>query len=121
MSEQTFAVPCIPPFRSHKMNQERRCKRCGIHMDSLRFYQDTKSLWEPWSDQPPTTAGHYEIRCDETDYQPARVYVYDFKGELWVEDEHIGKNPLNHYHSNLINLQWRPDIRLTLPSLKGNG
>ena len=63
-----------------------------------------------WSKSKPDQPGVYEIRCAETGHEPERVSVYRkrINGDesLWVSDC-LGLNPLDHYHDNLINIEWR--------------
>ena len=70
----------------------------------------SSDLLGDWSQSMPTIAGVYEIRCFETGRKPERVSVYRkrINGEesLWVSDNR-GLNPLNHYHENLIDIEWR--------------
>lgn len=37
--------------------------------------------------------------------EPVKVFKRD--GLLWVEDMNLGSYPLEHYHYNLCDLQWR--------------
>lgn len=64
-----------------------------------------------WSKSMPTSPGIYEIKCAENFFIPekVRVYIRTKKGveRLWVTDETIGSNPLEHFHDGLIQLEWR--------------
>ena len=66
------------------------------------------STGAPWQDSPPSASGAWEISCAETDYQPARVEVFEQTGALWVDDPHAGRYPLDIYHWSLIDIHWRP-------------
>ena len=61
----------------------------------------------PWQTAPPNTPGTWQIACDESDYEPQPVRVFDQAGELWMDDPAVGTYPLDVYHHNLINLRWR--------------
>lgn len=44
----------------------------------------------------------------EIDYGEEEVKVYHHhSGDLWVEDQDIGTRPLEMYHENLTDLQWK--------------
>ena len=47
------------------------------------------------------------MRSDETNREPSVVEVYNRNGALWVRDPHVGENPLDVYHRNLIRIEWR--------------
>lgn len=68
---------------------------------------EAECLGTPWQTAPPTTPGTWQIACDETDYEPQPVRVFDQAGELWVDDPVVGSYPLDVYHFNLIDLRWR--------------
>jgi len=60
-----------------------------------------------WSTDIPKTIGLWEIRCEETNLQAARVAITNRGAALYVHDSEIGIYPLKTYHENLINLHWR--------------
>lgn len=57
----------------------------------------------------PTTPGKYFVRSSETDNEWTDVEIKSDEGWLIVHDKHIGCVPLDHYHDNLINIEWKED------------
>lgn len=55
----------------------------------------------------PHQAGLWEISCGETDYKPERVAITRRGKALLVHCEHLGVQPLKHYHEGLTSINWR--------------
>lgn len=63
-----------------------------------------------YSDKPCET-GTYLMRCGETSEQSILVSVIMLENELCVNDPDIGIYPLDMYHDNLDNPQWKKVVR----------
>lgn len=61
----------------------------------------------PWMKEPPTEPGYYHIMCDEGGNEVLLVSVIEVNGEILVEDPIIGTYPMDYYHFNLCNPEWR--------------
>lgn len=59
--------------------------------------------------QKPTTTGAWWMRSDETGQEWCPVEIIEQNGILMVDDAMIGVNQLDHYHDNLVGIEWRPD------------
>lgn len=57
----------------------------------------------------PTAPGTYFMRSDETDNEWCQVEIKSEEGGLIVHDKHVGCIPLEHYHDNLINIEWKKE------------
>lgn len=58
----------------------------------------------------PTTPGKYFVRSEETENEWTEVEIKSDEGWLIVHDKFIGCVPLDHYHDNLINIEWKKAI-----------
>ena len=61
----------------------------------------------PWVAAMPAVEGIYDFQCNETGDDIQMVKVFLLGVELWCEDPNIGKNPLAHFHENLMEPRWR--------------
>ncbi len=55
----------------------------------------------------PRKAGLWEMTCGENDYEPERVAITRKGSTLLVHCEHLGIQPLKHYHDGLTSINWR--------------
>jgi hypothetical protein len=51
------------------------------------------------------------MRSDETDMEWFPVEIIEQNGILMVDDAMIGINQLDHYHDNLVDIEWKKDGR----------
>jgi hypothetical protein len=64
-----------------------------------------------YSSDKPCETGTYLMRCGETSEQSILVSVIMLENELCVNDPDIGVYPLDRYHDNLDNPQWKKVVR----------
>lgn len=66
-----------------------------------------RNEWE-WSSEPPESVGEWEMRCEESDFEPEKVEVYFRQGVLHVRGELVpAEYPVDVYSYNLTKTQWR--------------
>ena len=57
----------------------------------------------------PTTTGAWWVKSRETGDTWTPVEIVMQHGILLVDDAMIGIYPLDDYHDNLVNIEWKPD------------
>lgn len=67
------------------------------------------AVWSPniWSPDAPTDPGIYEVRCAEAPDACMVEIARRADNSLWVECPDTGTNPLDQYHANLTDAEWR--------------
>lgn len=77
--------------------------------DKQPLHADPNAIEGVFKSEMPTECGSYECRCDESEYEVYPVTVFRRFGYdgLLVDDPGIGTNPIEYYHDNLLNLEWR--------------